>query len=320
MLARAFPGSALSKCSGIVPASGPQRSGKTNTLYSAITAVNKPDTSIVTAEDPVELSLPGVNQVQIDKAIGESAVSVLRSFDHADADVVLVSEMGDPETAKTAVRLAQQGHLVLSSLQASDAASTVLGLLNMGVDPYLLATTVNVILSQRLVRRICGKCKVDVTAEVPSKTLLDIGFTPQEIGSFRVMKGRGCQACNGTGYTGRVGLFEVMEITEWIRDLIMAGAGAVEIRRKALDEGMLTLRMSRSREDQARRDHRRGGPPGDRPARRQRGAGDGCDGTCCRGLPSGADPGTPSSNEGAATTTRKHLPPSSQARQPRSRP
>jgi hypothetical protein len=143
-----------------------------------------------------------------------------------------------------AVRLAQQGHLVLSTFPAGDGASTLLGLLQMDVDPYLLATTVNLVQAQRLVRRICSKCRFDDTAGVPSTMLLAMGFERDQVGTFGVMKGKGCTACNGTGYKGQVGLFETLEVTEWIRDLIMAGAGAVEIRDKAIEEGMLTLRMS----------------------------------------------------------------------------
>ncbi len=236
--------SAIAKPCGIVLVTGPQGSGKTNTLYSAIAALNQTGTNIMTAEDPIEFDLPGVNQVPIHKAAGESAASVLRSFHRLDADVILLDEIGDPETARVAFSLAEQGHLVLSTLPTHDAPTTLTRLLTMGVDPYLVATRLNLIQAQRLVRRVCSKCKADVTAEVPSRTLLDIGFAPDQIGAFRVMKGKGCQACNGTGYCGRVGLFEVMEITEGIRDLIMVGATGLEIARKALEEGMLTLRMS----------------------------------------------------------------------------
>lgn len=236
--------SALSRRSGIVLVSGPQRSGKTTTLHAAIATLNKPEVGIVTVEDPVELALPGVNQVQIDKAVGESLASVLRSLVHADADVIAMGEVADRETADLAVRLAQQGHLVLSTLAASDAACALFGLLHLGVDPYLLATTVNLVQAQRLVRRICPKCTFDDTAGVASKTLLELGFTRRQVGALRLMKGRGCTACNGTGYKGRVGLFETLEVTGWIRDLILAGAGAAEIRGKAIEEGMVTLRMS----------------------------------------------------------------------------
>jgi type IV pilus assembly protein PilB len=235
---------AINKPYGIVLVTGPTGSGKTNTLYSAIAALNKPDTNIMTAEDPVEFNLPGINQVQIRDNIGLNFAAVLRSFLRQDPNIILVGEIRDYETAEIAVKAALTGHLVLSTLHTNDAPSTISRMVNMGIEPFLVGTAVNLIQAQRLVRRICAKCKVDVTAEVPSKTLVDIGFTPDVIGSFQVMKGKGCATCNGTGYKGRVGLYEVMEITEGIRDLIMVGATAVEIKRKALEEGMLTLRMS----------------------------------------------------------------------------
>jgi len=235
---------AISKPYGIVLVTGPTGSGKTNTLYSAIAALNKSDTNIMTAEDPVEFNLPGINQVQIKENIGLNFAAVLRSFLRQDPNIILVGEIRDYETAEIAVKAALTGHLVLSTLHTNDAPSTVSRMVNMGIEPFLVGTAVNLIQAQRLVRRVCSKCKVDVTAEVPSKTLIDIGFTPDQVGSFQVMKGKGCQTCNGTGYKGRVGLYEVMEITEGIRDLIMVGATAVEIKRKALEEGMLTLRMS----------------------------------------------------------------------------
>jgi type IV pilus assembly protein PilB len=235
---------AISKPYGIVLVTGPTGSGKTNTLYSAIASLNKPDTNIMTAEDPVEFNLPGINQVQIRDNIGLNFAAALRSFLRQDPNIILVGEIRDYETAEIAVKAALTGHLVLSTLHTNDAPSTVSRMVNMGIEPFLVGTAVNLIQAQRLVRRVCGKCKQDITAEVPSKTLIDIGFTPDQVGTFQVMKGKGCSYCNGTGYKGRVGLYEVMEITEGIRDLIMVGATAVEIKRKALEEGMLTLRQS----------------------------------------------------------------------------
>jgi type IV pilus assembly protein PilB len=221
---------------------GPQRSGKTNTLYAALAALNKPDVHIMTAEDPVEFSLPGINQVQIRDNLRLTFAAALRSFRWMDADIILVGEIRDVETAELAVNLAQHGHLVLSTLPTNDAPSTVSRMVNMGIEPFLVGTAVNLIQAQRLVRRVCVECKVDVTTE--PKTLIDIGFTPGQLGTFQVFKAKGCAACDGTGYKGRVGLYEVMEITEGIRDLIMVGATAVEIKRKALEEGMFTLRLS----------------------------------------------------------------------------
>jgi type IV pilus assembly protein PilB len=235
---------AISKPYGIVLVTGPTGSGKTNTLYSAIAALNKSDTNIMTAEDPVEFNLPGINQVQIKEQIGLNFAAVLRSFLRQDPNIILVGEIRDYETAEIAVKAALTGHLVLSTLHTNDAPSTVSRMVNMGIEPFLVGTAVNLIQAQRLVRRVCSKCKVDMSAEVPSKTLIDIGFTPDEVGSFKVMKGKGCAACNGTGYKGRVGLYEVMEISEGIRDLVMTGATAIDLKRKALEEGMLTLRMS----------------------------------------------------------------------------
>src|SRR5262245_36321285 len=235
---------AIAKPYGIVLVTGPTGSGKTNTLYSALSSLNKPDTNIMTAEDPVEFNLPGINQVQIRDNIGLNFAAVLRSFLRQDPNIILVGEIRDYETAEIAVKAALTGHLVLSTLHTNDAPSTVSRMVNMGIEPFLVGTAVNLIQAQRLVRRVCAKCKFDDTPNVPTKTLVDIGFQPDVIGSFQVMKGKGCATCNGTGYKGRVGLYEVMEITEGIRDLIMVGATAVEIKRKALEEGMLTLRMS----------------------------------------------------------------------------
>jgi type IV pilus assembly protein PilB len=234
---------AIAKPYGIVLVTGPTGSGKTNTLYSAIASLNKPDTNIMTAEDPVEFNLPGINQVQIKDSIGLNFAAVLRSFLRQDPNIILVGEIRDYETAEIAVKAALTGHLVLSTLHTNDAPSTVSRMVNMGIEPFLVGTAVNLIQAQRLIRRICAQCKVEVT-DVPAKTLIEIGMAPEQVGTFKLYKGRGCGVCNGTGYKGRVGLYEVMEIGEGIRDLIMVGATAVEIKRKALDEGMLTLRMS----------------------------------------------------------------------------
>jgi type IV pilus assembly protein PilB len=235
---------AIAMTSGMVLVTGPQGSGRTTTLYSAIASLNRPETNVVTVEDAVELDLPGINQVAINRAAGETTATVLRSLHDVDGDVVLVSAIGDAEAAKGAFELAQGGCLVLAALPTSDAPSAVAHLLSAGIDPYVLATTVHVIVAQRLVRRICTKCRVDVTAAVPSKTLIDLGFSPDIVGTFQLMKGRGCGACNGTGYRGSVGLFEVLQISEGIRELIATGGRPVQILRRGLEEGMLTLRMS----------------------------------------------------------------------------
>jgi type IV pilus assembly protein PilB len=233
----------IAKPYGIVLVTGPTGSGKTNTLYSAVAALNKPDVNIMTAEDPVEFNLAGINQVQIKDQIGLNFAAALRSFLRQDPNIILVGEIRDYETAEIAVKAALTGHLVFSTLHTNDAPSTISRLVNMGIEPFLVGTAVNLIQAQRLVRRVCSSCKEEVR-DVPAQTLIDIGFMPDQVGTFKVHKGRGCGACNGTGYKGRVGLYEVMEISDGIRDLIMVGATAVEIKRKALEEGMLTLRMS----------------------------------------------------------------------------
>jgi type IV pilus assembly protein PilB len=234
---------AIYKPYGIVLVTGPTGSGKTNTLYSAVAALNKPDVNIMTAEDPVEFNLPGINQVQIKDAIGLNFAAVLRSFLRQDPNIILVGEIRDYETAEIAVKAALTGHLVLSTLHTNDAPSTVSRLVNMGIEPFLVGTAVNLIQAQRLIRRVCASCKFEVT-DFPTATLIEVGVPPELVGTFKLYKGRGCGACNGTGYKGRVGLYEVMEISEAVRDLILVGATAVELRRKALEEGMLTLRMS----------------------------------------------------------------------------
>jgi len=239
---RKFEGAIL-KPYGMVLVTGPTGSGKTNTLYSAIAQLNKPDTNIMTAEDPVEFNLMGINQVQVKDQIGLNFAAALRSFLRQDPNIILVGEIRDYETAEIAVKAALTGHLVLSTLHTNDAPSTVSRLVNMGIEPFLVGTAVNLIQAQRLIRRICANCKVENT-DIPHKTLIEIGFTPEQVGTFKLYKGRGCGVCNGTGYKGRVGLYEVMEISEGIRDLIMVGATAVELKKKALEEGMLTLRMS----------------------------------------------------------------------------
>ena len=233
----------IAKPYGIVLVTGPTGSGKTNTLYSAVASLNKPDVNIMTAEDPVEFNLAGINQVQIKDQIGLNFAAALRSFLRQDPNIILVGEIRDYETAEIAVKAALTGHLVFSTLHTNDAPSTISRLVNMGIEPFLVGTAVNLIQAQRLVRRVCSGCKEEVR-DVPTQALVDIGFTPDQVGTFKVHKGRGCGTCNGTGYKGRVGLYEVMEISDGIRDLIMVGATAVEIKRKALEEGMLTLRMS----------------------------------------------------------------------------
>lgn len=227
---------------GMVLVTGPTGSGKTNTLYSALGRVNTPEVNIMTAEDPVEFQLPGINQVQMKESIGLNFAAALRSFLRQDPNIILVGEIRDFETAEIAIKAALTGHLVLSTLHTNDAPSTISRLMNMGIEPFLVATSVNVIAAQRLVRRACAGCKEEM--DTPIQTLLSVGFSEAEATSIKAFRGRGCDRCGGTGYKGRVGLFEVMDITEDIRELVLSGATAVELRRKAIEEGMITLRQS----------------------------------------------------------------------------
>ncbi|HKA18810.1 MAG TPA: type IV-A pilus assembly ATPase PilB [Blastocatellia bacterium] len=232
----------ISKPYGMVLVTGPTGSGKTSTLYSALQSLNTPETNIMTAEDPVEFNLPGINQVQMKESIGLNFAAALRSFLRQDPNIILVGEIRDFETAEIGVKAALTGHLVLSTLHTNDAPSTISRLMNMGIEPFLVATSVNLIQAQRLVRRICKECKTEVKS--PDEALVDVGFPASELKDIKTFKGAGCSTCNGTGYKGRVGLYEVMEITEELRELILVGASGLELRRKAIDDGMLTLRQS----------------------------------------------------------------------------
>jgi type IV pilus assembly protein PilB len=233
---------AIAKPWGMVLVTGPTGSGKTNTLYSSIAKINTPETNIMTAEDPVEFNLVGVNQVQVRENIGLNFAAALRSFLRQDPNIILVGEIRDFETAEIAVKAALTGHLVLSTLHTNDAPSTVNRLMNMGVEPFLVASSVNLICAQRLVRRICANCKGD-HPHAP-QALIEAGFTPDEAQRVVPKKGNGCEKCNQTGYKGRVGLYEVMEITDELRELVLVGASGLELKRKAVEEGMLTLRRS----------------------------------------------------------------------------
>ncbi|HYU79588.1 MAG TPA: type IV-A pilus assembly ATPase PilB [Vicinamibacterales bacterium] len=233
---------AIGKPWGMVLVTGPTGSGKTNTLYSSISRINTAETNIMTAEDPVEFNLMGVNQVQVRESIGLNFAAALRSFLRQDPNVILVGEIRDFETAEIAVKAALTGHLVLSTLHTNDAPSTINRLMNMGIEPFLVASSLNLVCAQRLVRRVCSNCKVP--EDVPLPALEQIGFTPEEARTIKPYKGYGCEKCNKTGYKGRVGLYEVMEITDELRELILVGASALELRRKAVEEGMVTLRGS----------------------------------------------------------------------------
>ena len=234
---------AIHKPFGMVLVTGPTGSGKTNTLYSAISQLNKPDTNIMTAEDPVEFNLLGINQVQIFEQVGLTFAAALRSFLRQDPNIILVGEIRDLETAEIAIKASLTGHMVLSTLHTNDAPSTISRLLNMGIEPFLVATSVQLICAQRLVRRICKNCKEEI--ERPSHAaLLELGYLDEEIDSVRVFRGAGCKTCNGSGYKGRVGLYEVMEITPQIKDAIIMNATSVELKKVAVANGMITLRRS----------------------------------------------------------------------------
>ncbi len=227
---------------GMVLVTGPTGSGKTTTLYSALSELNKIATNISTAEDPVEFNLVGINQVQIHDDIGLNFANALRAFLRQDPDIIMVGEVRDFETAEISIKAALTGHLVLSTLHTNDAPSTVNRLLNMGIEPFLVASSVNLILAQRLARVICQGCKAP--AELPPQALIDIGIPREEIGTFTPFHGAGCPQCNGTGYRGRIALYEVMPMTDDLRELVLTGASAPDIKKGAMAGGMRSLRLS----------------------------------------------------------------------------
>jgi type IV pilus assembly protein PilB len=233
---------AISRPWGMVLVTGPTGSGKTNTLYSSISKLNTSETNIMTAEDPVEFNLVGINQVQIRDGIGLNFAAALRSFLRQDPNIILVGEIRDFETAEIAIKAALTGHLVLSTLHTNDAPSTISRLMNMGIEPFLVASSVNLICAQRLVRRVCKACAEPVTVAAPA--LVKLGFSPEDAASVTPMKGRGCDKCNLTGYKGRVGLYEVMQVDDEVKELILVGASGLELRKKAIERGMITLRQS----------------------------------------------------------------------------
>src|SRR3990167_7292989 len=233
---------AIEKPWGMVLVTGPTGSGKTTTLYSALSELNKTTDNISTAEDPVEYNLMGINQVQMHEAIGLNFASALRSFLRQAPDIIMVGEIRDFETAEIAVKAALTGHLVLSTLHTNDAPSTVNRLLNMGIEPFLIASATNLILAQRLARKICKDCKEEV--HVPPQGLIDIGVPADDAKSFKCYHGKGCSTCNGSGYKGRIALYEVMPLTESLKELVLNGASSAELKRGAVKEGMKTLRMS----------------------------------------------------------------------------
>ncbi len=227
---------------GMVLVTGPTGSGKTTTLYSALSELNKVTENISTAEDPVEYNLKGINQVQMNEAIGLNFANVLRAFLRQDPDIIMVGEIRDFETAEIAIKAALTGHLVLSTLHTNDAPSTIARLLNMGVEPFLVASATNLVLAQRLARKICLNCKEPVS--IPVKSLIDLGLTEEEAKNITCYRGKGCETCGNTGYKGRIALYEVMMLYDELKELILAGAPASELKRAAISLGFRTLRMS----------------------------------------------------------------------------
>jgi type IV pilus assembly protein PilB len=233
---------ALDKPYGMVLVTGPTGSGKTTTLYSGLQELNQPSDNISTAEDPVEFNLPGINQVQVSDSIGLTFAAALRSFLRQDPDTIMIGEIRDFETAEIAVKAALTGHMVLSTLHTNDAPSTITRLLNMGVEPFLVTASVNLVEAQRLVRKICAGCKQPT--ETPKDELRALGAKDEEIDTANCAKGVGCEKCGGTGYKGRIAVYEVMDFTEPLRELVLQGASAVELKTEAIKQGMRTLRMS----------------------------------------------------------------------------
>jgi len=233
---------AISQPWGMVLVTGPTGSGKTTTLYSALSELNKVAHNISTAEDPVEYNLHGINQVQMHDEIGLNFAAALRSFLRQDPDIIMVGEIRDFETGEIAVKAALTGHLVLSTLHTNDAPATISRLLNMGVEPFLITASVNLVLAQRLARKICSDCKQPTRYE--KKILEDCGFSPEQVATAKLQKGAGCRTCNGSGYKGRVALYEVMRFVDNLKEMVLQGASTAELKVGAVKNGMSTLRAS----------------------------------------------------------------------------
>jgi type IV pilus assembly protein PilB len=221
---------------------GPTGSGKTTTLYSGLNYLNKPGINIMTVEDPIEYNFQGINQVQVKEEIGLTFASALRSFLRQSPDIIMVGEIRDFETAEIAVKAALTGHLVLSTLHTNDAPSSISRLLNMGIEPFLVSASVILIMAQRLVRKVCTQCKEE--EDIPTAALKKVGFSEDEVKTVKCYRGKGCSVCNGSGYKGRIALYEVMPVGSEIKELVLEGASADEIKRTAVKLGMKTLRMS----------------------------------------------------------------------------
>jgi type IV pilus assembly protein PilB len=233
---------AINQPFGMVLVTGPTGSGKTTTLYSALSELNKISTNISTAEDPVEYNLMGINQVQIHEEIGLTFANALRAFLRQDPDIILVGEVRDYETAEIAIKSALTGHLVLSTIHTNDAPSTINRLLNMGVEPFLISSSVILVIAQRLVRMVCPECKTSVT--LPEQAFIDLGVKPEEFHNIPLYKGTGCKSCSNTGYKGRIAIYEIMPVNENLKELILRGASTTELKKEAVATGMSTLRKS----------------------------------------------------------------------------
>jgi type IV pilus assembly protein PilB len=234
---------AIDRPYGMVLVTGPTGSGKTTTLYSALAALNDPTTNVCTAEDPVEFNFAGINQVQMQDSIGLNFAAALRSFLRQDPDTIMIGEIRDFETAEIGVKAALTGHLVLSTLHTNDAPGTVSRLLNMGIEPFMVTASLNLILAQRLARRLCPTCKRAVQ-NVDEQALIDAGIPADKIGSFTLYEKGGCKECNDRGYRGRVAVYEVMPFWDGLKEIVINGASAAELKQEAIRLGMQTLRMA----------------------------------------------------------------------------
>lgn len=228
--------------SGMVLVTGPTGSGKTTTLYSALAELNKISDNLSTVEDPVEYNLEGINQVQVNKDVGLSFAGVLRALLRQDPDTILVGEIRDYETAEVAIQAALTGHLVLSTLHTNDAPSTITRLVNMGVEPFLVVASLNTILAQRLLRKLCTKCRTEVS--IPPEKLVEVGFAADVAAKLRTFKGQGCAHCNKTGYKGRIAIYELLDFTPSLKEMVLRGESIIELKKQAMREGMSTLRTS----------------------------------------------------------------------------
>jgi len=227
---------------GMVLVTGPTGSGKTVSLYSAVAELNQPGVNICTAEDPVEFNFMGINQVNVNPAVGLDFPDALKSFLRQDPDIILIGEIRDYDTAAIGIKAALTGHLVLATLHTNDAPSTMTRMVNMGIESFLVGSAVNLVTAQRLGRRTCKECSEPI--DVPAEALVNAGIPMEDIGSFQPMQGKGCNTCNGTGYKGRVGIYQVMPVTDEIRDAVYAGKNADDINDIAVSQGVKTLRMA----------------------------------------------------------------------------